>query len=170
MTVLNRTKNACSTRVFCHQLHQRTVLNSGVPQLKKLNKDDSETIAQRIRPLVGGQNVSLAEAVRSQHGKVPYLERLKFETTTSVLRSMQSEQPNGKLHWKLISSQINSRDIPESFPILSIAIPQSFQNHSRAIPEPFQCHFMTIPGSFQGHSFAILVPFQCHSSTIPLQF
>lgn len=69
MTVLNRTKNACSTRVFCHQLHQRTVLNSGVPQLKKLNKDDSETIAQRIRPLVGGQNVSLAEAVRSQHGQ-----------------------------------------------------------------------------------------------------
>ena len=71
MTVLNRTKNACRTRVFSHQLHQRTVLNSGVPQLKKLNKDDSETIAQRIRPLVGGQNVSLAEAVRSQHGTVP---------------------------------------------------------------------------------------------------
>ena len=71
MTVLNRTKNACSTRVFSHQLHQRTVLNSGVPQLKKLNKDDSETIAQRMRPLVGGQNVSLAEAVRSQHGTDP---------------------------------------------------------------------------------------------------
>ena len=75
MTVLNRTKNACSTRVFSHQLHQRTVLNSGVPQLKKLNKDDSETIAQRIRPLVGGQNVSLAEAVRSQHGTDRYLAR-----------------------------------------------------------------------------------------------
>ena len=155
MTVLNRTKNACRTKIFSHQLHQRTVLNSGVPQLKKLNKDDSETIAQRIRPLVGGQNVSLAEAVRSQHGKVPYLERLKFETTTSILRSMQSEQPNGKLHWKLISSQINSRDIPESFPILSIAIPESFQNHSRAIPEPFQGHFMTIPGSFHDHSRVI---------------
>ena len=73
MKLLNRTKNASSsTRVFSHQLHQRTVLNSGVPQLKKLNKDDSETIAQRIRPLIGSQNVSLAEAVRSQHGTDPW--------------------------------------------------------------------------------------------------
>ena len=129
MTVLNRTKNACSTRVFCHQLHQRTVLNSGVPQLKKLNKDDSETIAQRIRPLVGGQNVSLAEAVRSQHGTAP------FETNLPLQFYPPCSKPHGKLRWKLISTQINSRNIPEPFPILSIAIPESFQNHSSAIPE-----------------------------------
>lgn len=42
---------------------------SALPQLKRLNKDDSENIAQKLRPLIGEQNVSLAEAVRSQHGQ-----------------------------------------------------------------------------------------------------
>lgn len=50
------------------QLHRPTTL-SALTQLKRLNKDDSETIAQKIRPHVGEQNVSLAEAVRSQHGQ-----------------------------------------------------------------------------------------------------
>ena len=40
-----------------------------LPQLKRLNKNDSETIAQKLKPLVGDKNVSLAEIVRSQHGQ-----------------------------------------------------------------------------------------------------
>ena len=40
-----------------------------LPQLKRLNKYDSETIAQKLKPLVGDKNVSLAEIVRSQHGQ-----------------------------------------------------------------------------------------------------
>lgn len=50
------------------QIHRPSVLSSQ-PAFKKLNKNDSETVAQTLRPLVGEQNVSLAEAVRSQHGQ-----------------------------------------------------------------------------------------------------
>ena len=54
--------------VLSRQFHHNRILHSGPLQFKHLNKDDSETIAQKLRPLVGTQNVSLAEIVRSQHG------------------------------------------------------------------------------------------------------
>ena len=64
---LNNIINGSGIRQF-HQ--QPTNLFSPVlPQLKRLNKYDSETIAQKLKPLVGDKNVSLAEIVRSQHGQ-----------------------------------------------------------------------------------------------------
>jgi hypothetical protein len=54
----------------CRQFYRpATALSAGMPQFKTLSKDDSETIAQQLRPLVGEQSVSLAKAVRSQHGQ-----------------------------------------------------------------------------------------------------
>ena len=56
----------------CHDLNLNTINGSGIrryQQLKRLNKNDSETIAQKLKPLVGDKNVSLAEIVRSQHGQ-----------------------------------------------------------------------------------------------------
>ena len=152
MTVLNRTKNACSTRVFCHQLHQRTVLNSGVPQLKKLNKDDSETIAQRIRPLVGGQNVSLAEAVRSQHGTDP------FETNSLPLQFYPRCSKNSHME-SYVGSLYPHKLFPETFQSLFRFFLLPFQSLYRAIPEPFQSHSRVISG-----------PLLCNSRAIPLQF
>ena len=56
----------------CHDLNLNTINGPGIrryQQLKRLNKNDSETIAQKLKPLVGDKNVSLAEIVRSQHGQ-----------------------------------------------------------------------------------------------------
>ena len=56
----------------CHDLNLNTINGSGIRryhQLKRLNKNDSETIAKKLKPLVGDKNVSLAEIVRSQHGQ-----------------------------------------------------------------------------------------------------
>ena len=68
--LLNQVKTSLNFgRVILNrQFHHSKILNSGPLQFKHLNKDDSETIAQKLRPLVGTQNVSLAEIVRSQHG------------------------------------------------------------------------------------------------------
>ena len=56
-------------RLFVNrQFHHNRILRSGPLQFKHLNKNDSETIAQQLRPLIGAQNVSLAEIIRSQHG------------------------------------------------------------------------------------------------------
>ena len=55
---------------FVHgrQFHRRLPVLSGLPQFNRLNKEDSETIAQTLRPLIGEKNISMAEVVRAQHG------------------------------------------------------------------------------------------------------
>ena len=57
------------SKIVARQFHRPTLLNSSISQLKKLNKNDSEIIAHKMRCMVGDKNVSLAEAVRSQHGQ-----------------------------------------------------------------------------------------------------
>ena len=57
------------SKIIARQFHRPTLLNSSISQLKKLNRNDSEVIAQKLRCMIGDKNVSLAEAVRSQHGQ-----------------------------------------------------------------------------------------------------
>lgn len=52
-----------------HQGRWSTNAASAYAQLKKLTESDSETLAQRLKTISGDHNVSLAEAVRSQHGQ-----------------------------------------------------------------------------------------------------
>ena len=60
---------------FLGSLHKRALHGSGIAKqnpfqhLKRLTGNDSEVLRSRFAAVVGDNNVSLAEAVRTQHGQ-----------------------------------------------------------------------------------------------------